>query len=303
MGIASRPNECEFWTRCTADKPADWIIYLPRLRAARFAELEAYGVESMRDIPPDFPLTPGQQRVVDAMVLGREFISDDLQDALVPFGPPASYLDFETFSPAIPLYEGTSPYQRIPFQWSLHHDDGAGNVRHVEFLADGGVDPRWEFAETLLQAVEGGAGPIIVYSSFEASVLRDLAGFLPALSGRLLAVVDRLCDLLPIIRSHVSHPEFFGSYSIKAVAPALVPGFSYHDLVDVADGADASAVFYRLASDRSLSTEARIRYRRALLGYCRHDTLALLYVHRSLAGRLSNKNFRASTDYEKEGNI
>ena len=83
-------------------------------------------------------------------------------------------MDFETFSPAIPTYAGTSPYQRIPFQWSIHHDDGAGEVSHFEFLADGWVDPRREFAETLLTVIESLAGPIIVYSGFEASVLRNL---------------------------------------------------------------------------------------------------------------------------------
>jgi hypothetical protein len=129
-GHCFSPFECEFWTRCTANKPSDWIFYLPRLNATTFAELDANGIESMRHIPSDFSLTPGQQRVVDAVVSGREFISDDLGDALAPMGPPATYLDFEAFSPAVPLYAETSPYQRIPFQWSIHYDDGVGDVRH-----------------------------------------------------------------------------------------------------------------------------------------------------------------------------
>lgn len=284
-GHCFSPFPCEFWDRCTADRPDDWIFYLPRLKAARFGELDADGIESMRDIPVNFALTPGQRRVVDAVVSGQELISDDLCDALVPLGPSASYLDFETFSPATPLYPGTRPYQRIPFQWSVHHDDGAGDIRHSEFLADGGVDPRRDVAENLLQVIEQFPGPIIVYSGFEASVLRDLAGFLPDLSERLFALIDRISDLLPILRTHVSHPEFLGSYSIKAVAPALVPGFSYDDLDGVVDGSDASAVFYRLVSDRSLSNENRIGYRQALLRYCERDTLALLSVHRRLRER------------------
>jgi predicted RecB family nuclease len=114
-------------------------------------------------------------------------------------------------------------------------------------------------------------------------MLTNLAGFLPDLSERLLALIDRICDLLPILRTHVTHPEFLGSYSIKAVAPALVPGFTYNDLDEVGDGTDASAVFYRLASDRSLPDEDRARYRRALLTYCDRDTRALMYVHRRLS--------------------
>jgi predicted RecB family nuclease len=282
-GHCFSPYPCEFWDRCTANKPSDWVIYLPRLRSSRFAELDGDGVESMRDIPPDFPLTPGQQRVVTAVVSGREFISDELPEALTALGPPASYLDFETFSPAIPCYVGTSPYQRIPFQWSMHHDDGAGEVRRFEFLADGEADPRREFAETLIEAISRRTGPIVVYSAFEATVLRALATLLPDLSGSLFAAIDRMVDLLPIIRRHVTHPEFLGSNSIKVVAPALVPGFSYDDLDGVADGNDASAVFYRLATDRSLSDEDRGRHRRALLAYCCRDTLALMYVHRRLS--------------------
>jgi hypothetical protein len=238
-GHCFSPFDCEFWKRCTANKPSDWIFYLPHLNATTFTELDGNGIESMRDIPSDFSLTPAQQRVVDAVVSGQEYISDDLGDALVHLGPPAAYLDFETFSPAVPLYAGTSPYQRIPFQWSIHHDDGVGDVRHFEFLANGDVDPRREFAETLLHAIDRASGPIIVYSPFEASVVHDLAAFLPDLSGSLLAVIDRVCDLLPIVRTHVAHPGFLGSYSMKAVAPALVLGFGYGDLDGIADGNDA----------------------------------------------------------------
>ena len=270
-GHCFSPFECEFWTRCTANKPSDWVFYLPRLNATTFAELDGNGIELMRDIPSDFSLTPGQQRVVDAVVSGREYISDELSNALAPLGPPATYLDFETFSPAIPLYAGTSPYQRIPFQWSIHHDDGVGDVRHFEFLANGHVDPRPDFAETLLHAIDRVSGPIIVYSPFEASVLNDLAAFLPDLSQSLLAVIDRVCDLLPIVRAHVANPRFLGSYSIKTVAPALVPGFGYGDLDGIAVGNDASAMFYRLTSNYLLSEGDRARYRQALLTYCRRE--------------------------------
>jgi hypothetical protein len=231
------PHECEFWPRCTARKPADWIIHIPRLSKVAFTELDAAGVESMRDIPADFPLSPAQQRVVHAMRSGRGFVTKGLHEALARLGPPASYLDFETFAPVLPVYAGTSPYQRIPFQWSLHYDDGI-SVEHYEYLAVGDVDPRREFADTLLEIIEDTVGPIIVYSGFEASVLRDLADVFPDVSGHLHRVIDRFCDLLPIIRKHVSHPEFCGSYSIKSVAPALVPGFAYMDLVDVRNGDD-----------------------------------------------------------------
>jgi predicted RecB family nuclease len=276
------PYECEFWGRCTATKPADWIINIPRLPAAMFNALDGAGIESMRDIPPNTKLTPAQRKVVDVAVAGREHVSPGLPQALVQISPPVGYLDFETFMPAIPLYRVTRPYQQIPFQWSLHHDDGRGVLVHHEFLADGEIDPRREFAETLLEAVERIEGPLAVYTSFEATALRKLAASYPDLDDRLNAVIARLVDLCAIVRDHVAHPGFAGSYSIKAVAPALAPHITYDDLDGVADGSEASAAFYWLVTDPIISAKDRIRYREALRAYCQRDTLAMVHVHRRL---------------------
>ena len=235
---------------------------------------------SMRDIPSDFSLTPGQQRVVDAVVSGREYISDDLGDALAPLGPPATYLDFETFSPAVPLYAGTSPYQRIPFQWSIHHDDGVGELHHYGFLADGREDPRRRFAESLLEAIPGDA-PILVYSSYESGVITELEEAFPDLAPGLLMLQSRMRDLLPVVRDNIAHPKFFGSYSIKVVAPVLACEFQYDDLV-VADGTAASAAFYRLATGKYGTGEAPQALKQELEDYCATDTLAMVLVHRAL---------------------
>jgi hypothetical protein len=202
-------------------------------------------------------------------------------EALAVLASLVGYLDFETFNPAIPLYSNTRPYERIPFQWSLHHDDGSGDLAHTEFLADGEIDPRREFAETLLGAVEEVRGAMVVWSSFEASVIRELVGLFPDLADRLTALLDRIVDLLPIVRDNVAHPAFQGSYSMKSVAPAVAPEITYGDL-DITEGGEASAAFYRIVADPALSPEGRAGLRRSLLAYCERDTLALARVRQWL---------------------
>jgi hypothetical protein len=198
------------------------------------------------------------------------------------YGPPACYLDFEAMMPAIPLYEGTRPYQTIPFQWSLHAATEDGILHHREFLARGDRDPRRQFAETLIQTLDCFTGPIIVYSAYEKTRLNDLAKEFPDLGALLGAITARLADLLPIVRGAVYCPEFWFSNSIKSVAPALCPGFGYGDLEGVADGVAASAAFVRLASG-SISEEVEAeRLRAALLAYCQRDTMAMVVVHRAL---------------------
>ncbi len=122
-----QPHDCEFWKRCTAHKPKDWIFYVPRISSFDFDELESFDVVSMRDIPNNFLLVPKQKRVVDAAKSRKVYRSPELAKILPPLAPPAGYLDFQTFSPAIPIYDNTRPYQRIPFEWSLDHDGGSGS--------------------------------------------------------------------------------------------------------------------------------------------------------------------------------
>jgi hypothetical protein len=238
----------------------------------------------MRDIPDDFPLKAKQRRVVDAAKSGEVYRSPELANMLQLLAPPMSYLDFETFSPAIPLYRDTSPYQRIPFQWSWHYNDGTGNLTHDDFLAAGDSDPRREFCETLLSVSERFPGAVMVWSNFESSVIRDMAELFPDLAERLIAVSYRIVDLLRIMQDHVVHPKFFGSYSMKHVAPAIARDVTYGDL-DIADGGEASSSFYRIVADPALSPAVRDGLRESLLKYCARDTLALARVHQWIIGQ------------------
>ncbi len=109
-----------------------------------------------------------------------------------------------------------------------------------------------------------------------------MVGQFPDLSASLNALIARLVDLLPIVRSSVYLPEFQFSNSIKSVAPALCPGFGYDDLVGVADGGAASAAFLQLASGYLTVPAAVDHLRAALLAYCQRDTFAMVEVHRAL---------------------
>jgi hypothetical protein len=277
------PYSCEFLDRCTADKPADWINHLPYLTPARADALKTLGIEAISAIPADFPLTWKQAIIRDATASGQPYISPDLVHLLGGYGPPACYVDFEAMMPPIPLYEGTRPYQTIPFQWSLHAVTEDGVLHHREFLASGDHDPRRRFAETLIESLDAFDGPIIVYSAYEKTRLNELVREFPDLGLSLRAIIARLADLLPIVRGAVYHPEFWFSNSIKSVAPALCPGFGYDDLEGVADGVAASAAFLQLASGTISGRGEVEQLRTALLTYCQRDTMAMVEVHRALA--------------------
>jgi hypothetical protein len=159
--------------------------------------------------------------------------------------------------------------------------DAQGSPCHQEFLADGDLDPRRRFIETLIDPLKGAKWPIIVYSSYERTRLLELAATFPDLKKPIAAIVGRLRDLLPVVRGGLYHPDFDFSYSIKSVAPALCPDVTYDDLEAIADGNAASAAFWLMASGQAdAGTSARLV--RLLLAYCRRDTWALMRLHQAL---------------------
>jgi predicted RecB family nuclease len=268
------PVTCEFFDRCNPPRPDDHVGYLPRIQASAIEELEEIGVESIRDIPNDFPLNERQRRACTSVQTGEPWFSKELRKELSGLKYPLFFMDFETVNPAIPRFPGMRPYDQVPFQWSVHvlREPGA-EPEHYEFLATNTNDPRREFVASLC-SVLGGSGSILVYSAFESQRLSDLAAWLPEFAGRTKKIQRRLWDLLPVVRNHVYHPKFAGSFSIKKVLPALVPTMTYKGM-EVADGTDAGLAWELLIRGGLDQTE-RDRIKKALLDYCGQDTLAMV---------------------------
>ena len=281
------PVTCEFFDRCNPPLPDDHIGYLPRLHASAEEALEELGVESIRDIPADFPLSERQRRACTSVQTGEPWYDNEgLKTELSTVKYPIYYMDFESVNPAVPRFPGMRPYDQLPFQWSVHVLLEPGvEPEHYEFLGMDASDPRHEFTASLCSAL-GDSGSIIVYNQqFESQRLSDLATLLPEFADRIKQIQARLWDLLPVVRNNVYHPAFAGSYSLKAVLPALVPEMTYESM-PVANGQDAGLAWQALIRGTLDITEQN-KIRKALLDYCGQDTLALLKLVEGLRRLLS----------------
>jgi Domain of unknown function(DUF2779) len=176
------PYTCSFYEHCHDGLPEDPFAALPRVTRKLRARLESAGIARLDELELDFRgLSLLQRRALDALKSGKRVVDPAVREALAAVQFPVHFIDFEAFSPAIPLYVGTHPYEVIPFQWSDHVLHENGELIHWEFLHDGEGDPRCEFAERLLEATNG-AKSVIVYSNFENQCLADLQTVLPDLS-------------------------------------------------------------------------------------------------------------------------
>ena len=281
----SSPYVCPFLGHCNEELPEHSVQRLPRVSEKLLQSLASAGIDDIRRIPPDFPgLSPVHRRIRDCVIDDRVYLSSTIQKHLEQWKFPIHFLDFETFNPALPLFVGTRPYQMIPFQWSDHVLEHAGTLRHEQFLHEGSDDPRIPFVESLLKTL-GTKGSIVVYTSFEATRIRELAEAFPRLAAELLGLIDtRIVDLAELIRKHCYHPKFHGSFSIKSVLPALVPALGYEDL-DINDGAMASLAYVEMRRAET-DPERRHMLKDGLLKYCARDTEAEVRLFETLKGRL-----------------
>jgi hypothetical protein len=267
------PHECEFYAHC-APPAGKYSVFALGGSKEKLYELLHAGYHDVRDVPEARLETDLQRRIWQQSRLEAPHVGPELRDAARALPFPRYYLDFETIGPAVPLFAGTRPFEALPFQWSCHIEPSRGKLEHEEFLDLGAEPPMRRLAETLL-ATLGAAGPIIVYTPYERRVLQELAARYPDLAARLAALGERIVDLHPLTRRHYYHPQMLGSWSIKAVLPTVAPDLSYQTLGEVRDGLAAQAAYLE-AIDAKTAEARRSVLRRALLGYCRQDTLALV---------------------------
>lgn len=90
------------------------------------------------------------------------------------------------------------------------------------------------------------------------------------------SIINRLTDLMiPFCKKWYFTPEMRGSYSIKAVLPALVPELSYNDLV-IQEGGTTSNIFLSMINNKYEGDVQQTRLH--LLVYYKLDTLAMVEI-------------------------
>jgi hypothetical protein len=286
--LCHNPYPCPLMDSCWGHLPEDHVTRLYRGKAKGF-KLLADRIIALRDIPNDISLTASQQIQHRVAVTGQPHVNKKAIAAfLSQISFPISFLDFETLSSAIPIFDGSRPYQQIPFQFSLHVlQSPGGELKHHSFLADGTNDPRPLFMRKLLETLPSEGSVIAYNASFEIGRLKECCEFLQAHQSWVDNVKDRIVDLLlPFSGFKYYHQEQRGSASMKAVLPVLT-GRGYDDLT-ICEGETASREFLRITFTDVTETE-RQHVRRALEDYCARDTEGMIWIVNGLRKLVSDE--------------
>lgn len=280
-GHCGNPFACEYQHHCWSHVPENSVFELNRAGAKAW-DLYHQNILAIDDIPEDYPLTNFQTLQVRGSKFGEKYIDvSSIQNFIDKWQFPLYFFDFETIFPAIPVLDGTRPYEQVPFQYSLHQLDEQGNLKHFEFLADPNSfhNSSENPLKSLIHQMKihfGNHGSIVAYNmTFEKKALTSLAEKFPEDREFLEEIISRMVDLMVIFQKNWYYdPQMGKSYSIKAVLPALIPELTYKDL-EVSNGDLASSLFHDSIKNGEFLNE---NLKNNLLEYCKLDTYAMVVL-------------------------
>lgn len=285
----NNPYRCSFWSYCSRHVPSPSVfdLYGTALHFDKKINFYKQGKIKYEDIITDKNIKNSiliRQMSYHLEDKGTYVDKAGVGEFLSTLSYPLYFLDFETVQPIIPEYIGTKPYSQIPFQYSLHYiEKEGGELKHKEFLAESGTDPRRALAERLCEDIPMNVCVIAYYKSFECGRIKELAEFFPDLADHLLNIESNIKDLLvPFQKGYYYNKDMGGSFSIKSVLPAIFPDdpeLNYKNLEQIHNGGEAMSIFPKI---KDMPKEEQETTRKNLLKYCELDTYAMVKIWEEL---------------------
>ena len=234
----SRGNHCDAFSVFNSDVPNSSIYHLPNVSQKKIGELLSNGVIGLDAITDEFTLSERQRLVVNAAKTGTPQINKAaIKNFLSELEFPLYFLDYETFSSAVPFLDGTGPHQQFPVQYSIHILEEDGTLSHKEYL-----EREARLPDRLVERMVNDIGPsgsiVSWHASFEERLNREMGDRYSEKAVFLNGINDRMVDLENMFKVDYVDARFKGSTSIKNVLPVVCPDLAYEEL-NIQDGATA----------------------------------------------------------------
>ncbi len=279
----TNPYPCDFIGYCWRHVPNHSVFELGFLEKETKFELYKNGYETIEQIPADTDFSETVKIQVNSHKTQQPHVQKGkIIEFLSRLSYPLFFIDFEVIMPAIPIFDGTKPYEKIPFQYSLHFKEtDSKQAEHYEFLAEPGNDPRYTFLTQFLADTEGTGSIIVFEDQLERRILNKLKALYPACEEEVNDRLERMIDLRhPFKNLHYYHPAMKGNFSLKAIYEALI-NTDGDQQSGIEHGGIASVIYEQLIEENDDVKMAE--QKEQLLRYCESDTYALLKIFEALA--------------------
>lgn len=163
------PYDCDFIGHCWKGVKRPSIFEIPSLKKQeQFAIFEQYKtLEESLNYPG---LSKINQMQIQVQLAKREFIDQEAIQAFIPKFKEAYILKVLHFTPALPLYSGSKPYEAIAFGFALQKVQSNGSKGEIiRFMANDKSNPSEVVYAKLKELIDNGI-PIFTYSNTPAQI-------------------------------------------------------------------------------------------------------------------------------------
>lgn len=279
------PYQCDFLGACwkNTNNPKS-IFNLGKIDKDVLYNWHKSGIDTVDKIPNLEKQLPQVQIQVNCMLQQQEFFNKEaLTKWFTGLDENCAFLDMEVWSPAVPVYQNTNPFEQIPFLFSLCFNSGE-TIQFKEYLKPVNEDARDMFLVELLKATSDFSKVIVFDKNLEVGILSQLQKKFPDYSESIQSLTNKLYDLADIVNHlYYYHPGLKGNFSLKGIASVVYPESTYNNL-EISSGIIAMNVYESLLKEiNPIIAETK---KQQLVDYCNMDTISCLRFFRYLKEKI-----------------
>ncbi len=278
----TRSNHCDVFEYFNPNVPEYSIYQIRSIREKKVIALVNDQMISIGDVPDNFEINPKQRLQVDSFrqkepIINKMAVKETLENLTFPL----HFIDYESYSSAVPKVDKLKPHNHFVFQVSIHTLLESGELNHFEWLGD-----KMELPLEMLEKMKkftGEKGTFICwFESFEKLRNNEMIEWIPKYAKYLSYMNENIFDLMKIFNEKYVDYRFRGHTSLKKVLPVVCPNTdkSYGDM-EVQDGTMALDTWGRMIESKNGDLDVD-ETRKHLLEYCKLDTEAMVYIYEYL---------------------
>jgi predicted RecB family nuclease len=266
-----QPYECDFLGTCwkNTNEPSS-VLALGKLTKQAMFDLYDQNIKRIDEIDIDTIQSKEIKIQVKAAIEQKEQIFEtEVRNFISNIKQPVCSLDIEVWMPAIPYYNGTKPFQQIPFLFSMIYEEN-NEIKNYSYFKPIEDDLRKEFLENILLATKDFQSILMFDKSLEENVLNQLAELYPEYLKDINTFKSKIIDLAePIKKGNYYHPDMKGNFTLKSIAPLVNQEAGFNNL-DIQSGISAMYIYESLLQLNAIEAE---QIKQQLIEYCEMDAL------------------------------
>ena len=266
-----QPYECDFLGTCWKNiNEPNSVLTLGKLTKQAMFELYDQNIKRIDEI--DINTIEHKEikiQVKAAIEQQEQIFKKEVKEFISDIKLPICSLDIEVWMPAIPYYNGTKPFQQIPFLFSMISKEN-GELKSYSYFKPIEEDLRKDFLERILAETKHFNSILMFDKSLEETVLNQLVELYPEYRNDIVDLKNKIVDLAePIRKGNYYHPEMKGNFTLKSIAPLVNQEAGFNNL-DIQSGITAMYIYESLLEQNVIEAE---HIRQQLVDYCEMDAL------------------------------